>query len=327
MIQSTLSAEHLRRASQLMIQAAHQAGAIQEKYFRQIRSDRSIGLKEKLNEGLVTQADLASEKIIMKTLKGFSKSLDFLEKDFTFLAEESHYKSQQKPMSKNHSRLSQAILSEGRWIIDPLDGTTNFVHQFPMFCVSIALEFRGEILIGVIYHPVLKDTYLGIKNKGATVNGRRLQVSKTKKLSNSLLSTGFTYRKTELLHQEMEAFERLSGIARAIRRPGSAALDLAYTARGVFDGFWERRLSPWDVAAGALLVQEAGGCVSNFTSLHQPISQPTHQSTQKPSRRVSSQQAPYRVTPFSIQEPSIIASNLFLQKELRKIIIPEFCAI
>jgi myo-inositol-1(or 4)-monophosphatase len=133
-----------------------------------------------------------------------------------------------------------------------------------MFCVSLAAEWAGEVLAGVIYHPVLKDVYVGIKGKGAFLNGKKISVSGTEKISDSLLTTGFTYRKDQWLTEEMGAFEDLSKVARAIRRPGSAALDLAYTARGVFDGFWERRLSPWDIAAGALIVQEAGGQVTNF---------------------------------------------------------------
>ena len=148
--------------------------------------------------------------------------------------------------------------------MDPLDGTTNYVHKFPMFCVSIAAEWKNQVVVGVIYHPILKDTYVAVRGKGAYLNGKRIKVSQTKRLTDSLLTTGFTYRKDTWLHREMRAFEGLSKIARAVRRPGSAALDLAYTARGVFDGFWERNLSSWDVAAGSLIVLEAGGSVTNF---------------------------------------------------------------
>jgi len=133
-----------------------------------------------------------------------------------------------------------------------------------MFCVSIAAEWDGKIVAGVIEHPILRETYTATLGGGAFLNGKPLRVSATASLGDSLLATGFTYRKTELLHTEMVAFEELSSIARAIRRAGSAALDLAYTARGVFDGFWERRLSPWDIAAGLLLVREAGGRVTDF---------------------------------------------------------------
>lgn len=253
------------------IRAAHAGGRILMKYF-----GKALNVREKQGAGLVTQADLESEQAIVRILSR-------VRKDFGFLTEESAPKT--GPGS-------------GRWIIDPLDGTTNFVHGFPMFCVSIAAEWEGETVIGVIYHPVLKETYVAVKGKGAFVNGKRLQVSTTDKLTDSLLSTGFTYRKDEWLRQEMEAFERLSGIARAIRRPGSAALDLAYTARGVFDGFWERRLSPWDVAAGALLVQEAGGKVSDFKG-----------------------------QPFKVDAPAILATNSKLHQTMLQAVAPEICPI
>jgi myo-inositol-1(or 4)-monophosphatase len=134
-----------------------------------------------------------------------------------------------------------------------------------MFCVSIGAELEGELVAGVIYHPVFKDTYVAVRGQGATLNGKKIQVSKTKSIRDSLLTTGFTYKKDKYLVTEMKTFEQISALARAVRRPGSAALDLAYTARGVFDGFWERRLNAWDIAAGVLLVEEAGGCVSDFS--------------------------------------------------------------
>ncbi len=224
-----------------IIEAALASGSILSKFF-----NRKITVNEKEGAGLVTNADLAAEAAALKILRKNFPS-------FEVLAEES------APVAKkerNHS---------GRWIIDPLDGTTNFVHRFPMFCVSIAAEWEGELLAGAIYHPILKDLYVAVRGEGATLNQKKISVSKTSDLRDSLLTTGFTYRKGEFLKHEIDAFERLSGIARAIRRPGSAALDLAYTARGVFDGFWERSLSPWDIAAGALIVLEAGGKVSDFS--------------------------------------------------------------
>lgn len=235
---SSLKPRELGQLRDKMIAAAHAAGKIQRKHF-----NKRYRVGEKKGAGLVTEVDLASEKAVLRILKR-------LRPDFGVLAEESAPKATSQP--------------EGRWIIDPLDGTTNYVHRFPMFCVSIAAEWQGEIAVGVIYHPILDETYVAVRGKGAFVNGKRIQVSRTRNLADSLLTTGFTYRKDDWLRAEMEAFERLSQIARAVRRPGSAALDLAYTARGVFDGFWERRLSPWDVAAGSLLVQEAGGKVTDF---------------------------------------------------------------
>lgn len=233
-MKTTIQTRQILKAA---IDAAHASGAILLKNF-----GKKLDVREKKGAGLVTQVDLASENAAVQLLKRTFP-------DFGFLTEESGTHGSQ---------------SGGRWVIDPLDGTTNYVHRFPMFCVSIAAEWQGEVVVGVIYHPILKETYTAIRGKGAFVNGKKIQVSTTPRLKDSLLTTGFTYRKDEWLHAEMKAFENLSAVARAVRRPGSAALDLAYTARGVFDGFWERRLSPWDVAAGALLVQEAGGQVSDF---------------------------------------------------------------
>ena len=226
----------IEKTRKTAIEAAHAAGKVLRKHYR-----RKLKVREKKNAGLVTNADIEAEETVLRILRKRSP-------DFGVLTEESDPRPGTSP---------------GRWIIDPLDGTTNFVHRFPMFCVSIGAEWDGKLVVGVIYHPILDETYIAVRGRGATVNGKQLRVSGTRKLKDSLLTTGFTYRK-EQLHREMKAFESLSGIARAIRRPGSAALDLAYVARGVFDGFWERRLSPWDVAAGTLLVQEAGGQVTDF---------------------------------------------------------------
>lgn len=246
-----LSAPDRKKILAGMVKAAEISGAILRKYYERSRGSK-LSISEKPGAGLVTNADIESEKACVKALRK-------LRPDFSFLTEE---------------ETAERTPARGRWIIDPLDGTTNFVHGFPMFCVSLAAEWDGEIIAAVIEHPILRETYTATLGGGAFLNGRKLQVSKTKKLSDSLLSTGFTYRKTELLHTEMAAFEKLSGIARAIRRPGSAALDMAYTARGVFDGFWERRLSPWDVAAGLLLVREAGGKVTDFQGNEQVINSP-----------------------------------------------------
>lgn len=222
---------------QAAVKAAHASGKVLARHF-----GKRLKVDEKKGAGLVTNVDLESEEAALRILKRAFPG-------FAVLTEET---GSQKGTG-------------GRWIIDPLDGTTNYVHRFPMFCVSIAAEWEDQVVVGVIYHPILKDTYIAVRGKGATINGSKMRVSKTAHLKDSLLTTGFTYRKDQWLRAEMEAFERLSATARAVRRPGSAALDLAYTARGVFDGFWERRLSPWDVAAGALLVEEAGGKVTDFS--------------------------------------------------------------
>lgn len=254
------SEPNLTKVRSELVTAAHAAGKILMKYF-----GKKLKISEKPGAGLVTNADVEAQETVVKLLKkGFPH--------FGFLTEEA------EPEIKD---------SPGRFVIDPLDGTTNFVHGFPMFCVSLAAEWNGELVAGVIYHPVLDETYTAIRGKGAFLGRKKLQVSQTSEIPNALLTTGFTYRKDEWLRKEMSAFERLSGVARAIRRPGSAALDLAYTARGVFDGFWERRLSPWDVAAGILLVTEAGGKVSNFKN-----------------------------TPLQIDDREILASNSKLHAQL-----------
>lgn len=254
------------------IEAALAAGDVIRHYFGK---RFKIGSKGAL--GLVTSADLGAEKAAIKILKKRHKG-------FSFLAEE--------------SGLTESQRTDGRWILDPLDGTTNFVHGFPMFCVSIAAEYQGELAVGVIYHPILQDLYVAVKDQGACVNGEPIHVSKTKHVKDSLLTTGFTYQKKEWLDKEMEAFERLSRIARATRRPGSAALDLAYTARGVFDGFWERRLAPWDTAAGALMVTEAGGRVTDFSG-----------------------------RPFKVESTEILASNKNLYSKLQEALSPKYCPV
>lgn len=154
--------------------------------------------------------------------------------------------------------------SDLRWIIDPLDGTTNYAHGFPFFCVSIALERAGETVLGVIYDPLLDELFLAEKDGGVFLNGRPIAVSGTRDLSGSLLATGFPYDIRVNPDNNLGKFNRMALRARAIRRPGSAALDLAYCAAGRLDGYWELRLQPWDRAAGALMVTEAGGCVSDL---------------------------------------------------------------
>jgi myo-inositol-1(or 4)-monophosphatase len=253
------------------IDAAHAAGRVLA-----MSQGRKFDIREKKGAGLVTNVDLSAEKAALKVLK---KRFP----DFGFLTEESPAEISDSP---------------GRWILDPLDGTTNFIHGFPMYCVSIAAEWEGELVVGVIYHPVLKETYVGVRGKGATINGRKMTVSKTRKLTEALLTTGFAYTTGGELHRDITSFERLSNVARAIRRPGSAALDLAYTARGIFDGFWERNLNAWDVAAGALLIREAGGKVTD-----------------------------YKGNEFTTASREIVVGNPHLHSQILQTIAPEFCPI
>jgi myo-inositol-1(or 4)-monophosphatase len=152
-----------------------------------------------------------------------------------------------------------------RWIVDPLDGTTNYAHGYPCFCVSIAVEHAGEIILGVIYNPVLSEMFSARREHGTRLNGKRLSVSRTQRLTDSLLATGFPYDIRRSQVNNLDHFSRFALQAQAIRRAGSAALDLCYVAAGRFDGFWEMKLAPWDVAAGSLMVTEAGGLVSDFS--------------------------------------------------------------
>lgn len=151
-----------------------------------------------------------------------------------------------------------------KWIIDPLDGTTNYAHGFPMFCVSIAFEESGTVKLGVVYNPMLDELFLAEKGGGASLNGSKIRVSDTDTLDKSLLATGFPYDIRVSNRNNIDHFAAFATRGQAIRRAGSAALDLSYTACGRFDGFWEMKLRPWDVAAASLVVEEAGGKVTDF---------------------------------------------------------------
>ena len=164
--------------------------------------------------------------------------------------------------------------SESRWIIDPLDGTTNYAHGYPVFAVSIALEVKGIITLGAVYNPMADEFFVAEKNAGSYLNGRPLNVSSTESLSRSLLATGFPYDIRTNRNNNINYFKSMALNAQAIRRAGSAAFDLACIAAGRFDGFWELKLAPWDTAAGWLIVEEAGGVVTDLAggayNLHSP---------------------------------------------------------
>jgi myo-inositol-1(or 4)-monophosphatase len=154
--------------------------------------------------------------------------------------------------------------AESIWIIDPLDGTTNFLHNFPCYCVSIALQEKGVLTQAVIYDPVHNDLFTATRGRGAFLNDKRIRVTNRSKLQDGLISTGFPFKDFSYLDTYLEIFKDMAKKTSGLRRPGSAALDLAYVAAGYTDGFFEINLSPWDIAAGALLVQEAGGIVGDF---------------------------------------------------------------
>jgi myo-inositol-1(or 4)-monophosphatase len=200
-----------------------------------------ISNKEGKNN-LVTEYDFKSEKAIKENI---SKNFP----DHEILAEES---------GLNESK------SDYRWIIDPLDGTVNFAHNIPIFSVSIALEYKKEIVCGVIYHPLLDELFYASKGEGAFLNGNPMKVSTNADINNAILVTGFPYNIDENPLNALETFTSLVKRGLPVRRLGSAALDLAYTAAGRFDSFWEAELKPWDVAAGYIIVEEAGGKVTDY---------------------------------------------------------------
>ena len=176
-------------------------------------------------------------------------------------------------LAEESGRERGAKHSEFMWIIDPLDGTTNFIHGFPVYAVSIALAHRGVVQQAVVYDPTRNDLFFASRGRGAFCNERRLRVSKRTRLSDSLIGTGFPFRKGDNFKRYVKMFEEVMQNCAGLRRPGAAALDLCYVAAGYYDGFFETGLNPWDVAAGSLIITEAGGLVGNFTGesdyLHQ----------------------------------------------------------
>ena len=218
------------------VEAALLAGSYQRHRFA---TPVEVGMKGDKN--LVTEVDRESERLIVsRILTAFPGS--------SIIAEEGEY-----PPGDSCC-----------WIIDPLDGTTNFTHGFPWFCVSIGLQIDGELTAGVIYNPMNAELFTAVRGEGARLNGRRLQVSRRAPLRDSLLGTGFPYDCAHDPDNNFDHFISFQKEARGIRRAGAAALDLAYVAAGRLDGFWELKLKPWDIAAGILLVREAGGCVTSF---------------------------------------------------------------
>ncbi|HEX8846506.1 MAG TPA: inositol monophosphatase family protein [Pyrinomonadaceae bacterium] len=249
------------------IQTARDAGRILNERF-----GRRIEVSNKGEIDLVTEADLAAERFIVERIKSYYPR-------HAILAEEAD---------------ASGVLHEGqsglKWIIDPLDGTTNYAHGCPCFCVSIALERDGVVELGVIYDPTRDETFAAERGEGATLNGRRVRVSDVEDLNRAMLCTGFPYNVREM-DDFARHFYNFIMHAQAVRRDGSAALDLAYVACGRFDGFWEEGLRPWDVAAGVLMVEEAGGRVSYYDG-----------------------------SPFNIYTPPILASNGLVHEAMMRVI-------
>ncbi len=222
------------------IMAAKESGKIQMAH---LDKETEITYKGEIN--IVTEVDKLCERNIISIISDHYP-------DHSFLAEE--------------EMTDEAFTGKYRWIIDPLDGTTNYAHGYRCFCTSIALQREDEVILGVVYDPVTNELFYAEKGKGAFLNGVNIHVSDTTELTKSLLSTGFPYDIREGKKTNLEYFNTMAIKAQAIRRDGAAALDLCYLAAGRFDGFWELKLMPWDMAAGALVVTEAGGTVTNLNN-------------------------------------------------------------
>ena len=240
------------------IHLSRQAGSLLLPYFH-----RRVAVEYKGESDLVTEADRASEKFILERLRAYFP-------DHAVVAEESG---------------GYAGASGYRWYVDPLDGTTNFAHGFPVFAVSLGLEKDGEMILGVVYDPTRDELFVAEKGGGARLNYQPLHVSRVSRLEEALVATGFPSKKRHK-NPNIHFYHQLNMRSHGVRRPGSAALDLAYVAAGRLDCFWEFHLRPWDLAAGKLLVQEAGGCVTDMLG-----------------------------QPHLLQSPSIAASNQLLHTQ------------
>jgi myo-inositol-1(or 4)-monophosphatase len=217
---------------------AKEAGGLLKERFNHTHT---ISFKGRIN--IVTEADMMSEALLMKAIQEHFPDHDIISEETKGVLTGSPY----------------------RWIIDPLDGTTNYAHGFPVFSVSIALEREGSIIVGVVYNPMLDELFSAERGRGAFLNEKKISVTDTGDLSQCLLATGFPYDIRENPDNNMNYFTEMAMKARAVRRAGSAALDMAYIAAGRFDGFWELKLQPWDTAAGWLIVEEAGGSVTDIS--------------------------------------------------------------
>ncbi len=214
------------------LRAARAAGTIQK---RNYGKTHDIRFKGEIN--LVTEVDKACEAAVLKILSKAHPDHDILTEETGAHGHDSEYK----------------------WIIDPLDGTTNYAHGYPCFCISIGLEHRGKMIVGVVYNPSLEEVFWGVRGGGAWLNGKRIRVSKTTRLKRSLLATGFAYNVHTSKNDNIDNFTNFLKTSQAVRRDGAAAIDICYIACGRFDGFWEMGLKPWDTAAATLILEEAGG--------------------------------------------------------------------
>lgn len=224
-------------ALEFALKIARAAGAYQKSKY-----NTSFQVEFKTSINLLTEVDKACEKLIVDAIHQTFPLHDIL-------AEEGGGERKDSPF---------------KWIIDPLDGTTNFAHGYPLFCVSIGLEYKGEILLGVVYEPLRDEMFHAVKGEGAFLNNQKIFVSKAASLGAALMGTGFAYNLREAIDNNLDHFQNIVMRAQGVRRDGVAAVDLCYVACGRYDGFWELNLFPWDTAAGLIMVQEAGGTVTRF---------------------------------------------------------------
>lgn len=243
---------------QPMQELAREAGALLMSYFGK------VSIEYKGDADLVTVADRTSEKLIVEHIRQQWPEHDI--------------------MGEEGSRRETG--SDYRWYVDPLDGTTNFAHGYPVFCVSMGLEYKSERIAGVIYDPTRDEMFSAAMGAGAQLNGRAIHVSRTARLAESLVATGFPSHKRHK-NPNIHFYHQITLRSHGVRRAGSAALDLCYVACGRYDAFWEFNLNPWDTAAGVLICQEAGGRVTNFSG-----------------------------GPFSIDSRQVLASNTLLHEEM-----------
>jgi myo-inositol-1(or 4)-monophosphatase len=255
----------LTKEQQVAEEAAKRAGTSLLRMLGRVRNIRKKGPID-----LVTEADLRAERIILEAIRNNFPGDNILSEE---------------------AGTRNASASARTWIIDPLDGTTNFAHGFPFFAVSIALQLEHEPVLGVVYIPSSKELFKASRGQGAFLNKRPIRVSKTAGIVDALLGTGFPYYVHEQAQRLVPLFGRMIVAAQGVRRPGAASIDLAYLAAGRFDGFWEEGLKPWDTAAAIVLVEEAGGVVSTFDG-----------------------------SPYSPYENTIVAANPAIHPEMLKIL-------
>jgi myo-inositol-1(or 4)-monophosphatase len=246
------------------VQLAFESGKIQKKYFQTV-----LSVMHKGETDLVTNVDLECQSRILELLgQAFP--------DDEVISEE---------------KVNAYEAGKNRWIVDPLDGTTNYAHGYPFFCTSIAYEVGGTIVVGAIYNPIMDELFFARKGEGSFFNGRKMEVSAVKEIRQALLATGFPYDVASNPSNNLNHWAAFMMRAQALRRDGSAGLNLSYVAAGRFDGFWEVKLSPWDMAAGALIVREAGGRITSLSG-----------------------------DPFSLYEGGVLASNGLIHEQMLGVI-------